>query len=120
MICKAKTKTGKPCQAQPQRGKPYCFTHDPAQATARAHAHKKGGQRTRTKHGGEILPRKVRTLGEAQAILDYTLSEIEQMPNSLQRARVLIALFDSFVKALEIGELEARIAALVEGRKNDN
>ena len=110
--CKAKTKQGKPCKAQAQRGRSYCFTHDPAQAKARAKAHRKGGHRTRTPHGNESLPRKVRTLEEAQAILDYTLSEIEHMPNSLQRARVLIALFDSFVKALEIGELEARISAL--------
>ena len=114
MQCKSKTKSGGRCQAQAVRGGDLCFTHSPKHAAQRAQAHKRGGQRNRTPHNAtpETLPDKVRTLADAQKILDYTLREILPMPNSIQRARVLIALFESFVKALEIGELEERIAAL--------
>ena len=117
MNCKAKTTSGKQCQAKPLRGKSYCFTHDPQSAQKRAQAHRKGGRATRTPHGAVILPAQVRTLDQAREILHYTLSEIENMPNSLPRARVLIALFDSFIKSIEIGELEERIAALEERTK---
>jgi len=34
------------------------------------------------------------------------------MENSIARARVLLALYDSFVKSFEIGELERRIQTL--------
>lgn len=114
--CKAKTQGGKQCQAKARTGRAYCFTHDPASARDRAAAHRKGGQRTRTEHGAAELPRQVNTIEQARGILEYTLAEIGNHENSLARARVLIALFDSFIKALEIGELEQRIKAL-EDRK---
>ena len=115
--CKAKTNGGKPCKAKPLTGRAYCFTHDPSNAKHRAQARLKGGLRTRTPHSGKTLPEQVRTIDQAREILHYTLSEIENMPNSLPRARVLIALFDSFIKSIEIGELEERIAALEERTK---
>jgi hypothetical protein len=114
MKCKAKTQNGQPCQAQAIKDSKYCFIHDPAQGAARAKARKRGGERHRTPHGGDAstILSDVKTLEDAKKILIYTLAEIMPMENSLQRARVLIALFDSFVRALEIGELEERITAL--------
>jgi hypothetical protein len=111
------TKAGGRCQAKPLRGGDYCFIHEPRTARKRAQARKRGGAATRTQHGAASLPAQVRTLDQAREILHYCLAEIEPMPNSLPRARVLIALFDSFVKALEIGELETRIAALEANQK---
>lgn len=115
--CKARTQGGKPCQAKPLRGKSYCFTHDPANARARAAARRKGGERTRINHGAAVLPAQVETIHEAREILRYVMGELMQHENSLQRARILLALHDSFIKSLEIGELEERIAAL-EALKN--
>ena len=114
--CKAISASGKPCRGRPLRGSDYCFTHDPANAKKRAQARRLGGQRSRIGHSAAQLPAQVRTLDQAREILEYTLAEIEPHENSIARARVLIALFDSFVKALEIGSLEERIAAL-EARK---
>lgn len=114
MQCKAKTASGKPCRAKPIKNSAFCFIHDPSQGAKRAEARKRGGYRNRTPHAGdpESLPAQVQTLADAQRILDYTLREILPMENSLQRARVLIALFDAFAKAIEVGEFEARLAAL--------
>jgi hypothetical protein len=112
--CKAKTKSGQPCRMKPIGGGDYCFTHSPGTRRAQAEARKKGGQARHTPHFADpvILPAKVETLPDAHQILTYTLAEVAGMDNSIGRARVLLALFDSFVKSFEIGELEQRIAAL--------
>ena len=112
--CKATTQSGKKCQAAPIKGGLYCFTHDPSNGAARAKAHRLGGERHRVPHFGDekSLPREVKTLEDAGKILSYTLAEVIPMENSIARARVLLALYDSFVKSFEIGELENRLAAL--------
>ena len=113
--CKAINKTtGKRCMAKPKAGESYCFMHDSKQAAARAAARRKGGQVHKTAHGADpaIIPQDINTLQDAKKILAYALAEILPMENTIARARVLLALFDSFAKALEIGELENRIAAL--------
>lgn len=112
--CKAKTKTGARCNMAPVVGSSYCFTHDPTQGAKRAAAHKLGGARTRVKHGGnaDALPENVRTIAQAMTILDYTLRELLEMENSIQRARALIALVGGYVDAVRVGELEARLIAI--------
>jgi hypothetical protein len=92
----------------------YCFTHAPEAGAARAIARKTGGERHRTPHYGDdsIIPREVKTLADANKILAYTLAEVVPMENSIARARLLLALYDSFVKSFEIGEVERRIQAL--------
>ena len=112
--CKQITKSGKRCQAQPKAGSDLCFMHSPKYAAARAQARRKGGQVHKTPHGADpaIIPNEINNLDHAKQILVYALAELAPMDNSLQRVRAYLALFDSFVKALEIGELENRIAAL--------
>lgn len=96
------------------KGKRYCFTHDRSKAKDRAQAHRLGGQHRYTPHFGNArsLPREVRTPADAGAILSYVLAEVLGHDNSLLRARVLLALYDSFAKSFEIGEFETRLAAL--------
>lgn len=112
--CKATTKAGTRCQAKPIKGSSYCFSHDDNSAAARAAAHKLGGERTRTPHGGnlEIIPSEINTIQDARKILIYALAELAPMENSLQRVRAYLAIHDSFVISIANGELEARIAAL--------
>jgi hypothetical protein len=112
--CNAKTQSGKPCKMQAIAGGQYCFTHAPEVGAKRAQARKRGGERHRTGHYGDesLIPREVVTLADANKILAYTLAETVPMENSIARARLLLALYDSFVKSFEIGELEKRIQAL--------
>ncbi len=119
MKCKAKTTNGQACQAQAIKGSTFCFIHDPASGAARAKARKRGGQRRRVPHYGDesLIPREVKTLDDANKILAYTLAEAVPMENSIARARLLLALYDSFVKSFEVGELEKRIQALEAMRK---
>lgn len=112
--CKAKTQSGKPCAMAAMKESKYCFTHNPNAAAARAKAHKLGGARTRVGHGsdGSNIPENIKTIAQAMTILDYTLRELLEMENSIQRARALIALVGGYVDAVKVGELEARMIAI--------
>ena len=112
--CQARTASGDPCRMSALAESDFCFSHDPAIATERARARKLGGRNRHTPHVGdpESIPAKIETIRDAGAILSYTLAELLAHENSIPRARALLAIFDSFVKAIEIGELEQRIAAL--------
>lgn len=112
--CKAKTTSGARCNARAVKGSLYCFTHDPAHAQARALARKRGGERNRTPHGAnlDLIPSEITTIQHARQILLYTLQEVLPMENSIARARVLIALFDSYVESIKTGEIQDRITAL--------
>src|SRR5262245_38961195 len=119
MRCKAKTASGAPCKMGALKGSKFCFTHDPSTRAQQAAARRKGGENRHTPHFADpsLLPAKVEKLEDANKLLTYTLAEVVGMDNSIARARLLLALFDSFVKSFEIGELEKRIAALEERTK---
>ncbi len=112
--CKSRNENGEQCRAKALKNKKYCFMHDPTSARKRAEARKLGGKRRRVDHAGDSagLPTKVRSIAEVMMILDYTLTEVVPMENSIARGRLLIALSDAYIKALEIGELESRLEAI--------
>ncbi len=114
MKCKAKTQTGAACRMGALKDSKYCFTHSPETRTQQAKARRKGGENRHTPHFADPsqLPANMATLEDASKLLTYTLTEILGHDNSIARARVLLALYDSFVKSFEIGELEKRIQAL--------
>ncbi len=112
--CKSKTENGEKCRANALKGSTFCFMHDPANARNRAEARKRGGKRRRVTHAGNLasIPNQVRSLTDVMLILDYTLAEVIPMENSIARGRLLIALSDAYIKALEIGEVEKRLEDL--------
>lgn len=112
--CAARTRSGRPCSMPTIRGKRYCYAHSPDHAAQRAATHRAGGLARHTPHATDAgeLPREARTLDDARAILTYTLRELGAHDNSLARVRVLLALHDAILRTWEVGELEARIAAL--------
>jgi hypothetical protein len=114
MNCKAKTAAGDPCKMPATKGGKFCFTHSPAHRRAQAEARKRGGQARHTQHAGnpESIPARIESIEDARALLAYVMVELLAHDNSIPRARALLALFDSFVKALEIGEIEKRLQAL--------
>lgn len=96
------------------KGSAYCFTHDPTNGARRAAARKLGGARTRVGHGSDAanIPENITTIAQAMTILDYTLRELLELENSIQRSRALIALVGGYVDAVRVGELEARMIAI--------
>jgi hypothetical protein len=112
--CSALTANGQHCQAHAIAGSTMCFTHDPAQGTARAKAHQLGGQRRRVGHAGDVsrIPPEVRSVVDVMKILDYDLAETLILENSEKRGRLLVTLCSAFIEAMKAGEWEGRVAAL--------
>ena len=120
MRCKALSKSsGKQCRAGALPGHEFCFWHEPTNERERVKARKKGGKYRRVEHAGDplTLPQTFATVEDVNKILDYVLAEVLPMSNSIARARLLLSIHDSFLRAIEIGELENRIAALEAMRK---
>jgi hypothetical protein len=101
----------------------HCFAHDPARAADRARARKQGGHQrhagtARTEgRGRAAAPREVVTLGsvaDVRTLLERTVGDTLALDNSPQRSRTIGGLLGVALKALEVGELEARVAALEE------
>ena len=103
---------GEPCGGYAVRGSNFCFTHDPASAQARTEAHRKGGQRNRVKHSGPLdqIPVKPRSPDDVLQILDYTLLELLNLENSIQRGRLLVSIASVYLHVMQVGELEQRLA----------
>jgi hypothetical protein len=110
--CARITKAGTRCNSYARKGSKYCFTHDPKSAAQSALAHQKGGRAGATGHSNAKVPTKVRTIEEVLEVLDYTLSELVLMTNSILRSRGLIALAEAYLKAISVGEFETRLARL--------
>jgi hypothetical protein len=103
----------------PLRGSEWCWTHNPDNARERAEARKRGGSRRRTP--GTLLDEPEsqaelpRTLGDMLAVragIDLVWRDTLRQENSGSRSRTLVAVLMAAMKALEVGEYEARIQAL--------
>jgi hypothetical protein len=116
--CSATNAQGKPCRMAPVAGSDpaLCFTHSPARAPERARARKRGGEARRTPVlyalGPEALP--LRDVASIQQLLETTVHETRALPPGHERSRAIGSLLMLALKALETGELEARLAALEE------
>jgi hypothetical protein len=100
----------------PLEGSDRCFCHAPDQAPARARARKRGGQATRTPLLFPLPPEPspLRDVASVQTLLEEVVHETRVQPNSAQRSRTIAVLLGVALRTLEIGELEARLAALEE------
>ena len=113
--CRAVNQDGTPCQAYALAGSDYCFQHDPARAAERRDARSKGG---RARHGrhigpvGQAEPVALETMGDVAGLIRCTIYDTLQLENSLQRARTIGYLANLFLKALDMANLEERIAAI--------
>lgn len=105
---------GRSCRAGPQRDRPYCFAHDPERAAEAAEARRLGGLRRR-KEGTIAVAYDLPGLDSVDGIrrlLDVVVTDGLGLENGIARLRVLIAAAGAATKLLEVGELEARVAAL--------
>jgi len=112
--CRGETRDGSPCGMARLSGSEFCFAHDPRRGRDRAAARVKGGRNRRTAHGAAppgTAPG-LRSVDAIQGELERAVFDTLAMANSNQRNRTLGYLLGFALRALEVGELEARIAAL--------
>lgn len=113
MNCSATNRRGQPCAMAAQRDREFCFIHDPAKARDRAEARRLGGRRRQTTRGA-APPESVslRRVAEILELLETVTVDTLRQENSAQRSRAVVALAGLALKAVEVGELEERVAAL--------
>jgi hypothetical protein len=117
--CKAKNRQGKPCGAAAMADRDYCWTHDPGLREQRHQARSQGG---RARHGRQLTwsgedhrpAIRIRTTDDVMAIVERAILHEVTLENSHNRNRTLGYLSMVALKALEVGELEQRLAALEE------
>ena len=113
--CNATTKGGKPCPQSALPDSDRCYMHAPERAAERAEARRKGGLNRRTSKGkawpdGADL--KLRSVEDVQVVLEQALADTILQENSGSRTQGLVRVAMAALKALEVGELEVRMAAL--------
>ena len=97
----------------------WCFSHDPARASERARARKKGGLNRRVpKTERERSEIQLRSVASVQEVIETAVADTFLQQNSVQRSRTLGYLAGLALKALEVGELEERLAILEASMKN--
>ena len=112
--CCGETRDGSPCGMARLAGSEYCFAHDPRRGRDRAKARVKGGRNRRTAHGSTppgTAPA-LRSVAAIQGELERVVFDTLLMPNSSQRNRTVGYLVGFALRAVEIGEIEERLAAL--------
>lgn len=113
-VCRAATADGKRCPAAPLRDEEYCFMHSPDHSAEAAEARKLGGLRRRREKTLSIAYdfEGLRTSDSIERVLEIATLDALGLENSIARCRVLIAAALAASRLLEVGELEARLAAL--------
>jgi hypothetical protein len=115
--CQAHNRQGRPCGAYALAGSNYCWTHDPDLREQRRLARSRGGQARHRQHitwsddthGPSIH---IRSVTDVLALLERALLHEVTLENSHARNACIGRLCLVALKALEVGALEERIAAL--------
>ena len=110
--CEFVKQNGEPCHAPALRGSQLCYWHDPALATQRAEARKKGGINRRVSKRSSDRRYSIRAVDDVLTVLEDALNDVVGLENSHSRARTIGYLSGIALKAIEVGELENRVAAL--------
>ena len=105
---------GERCRAAPLRGSSLCYWHDPSVARERAEARRLGGlRRRREKATSQVFDwGGLENVEEIRRVLEVAVIDTLGLDNSPARSRTLGYLASLSLKALEVGELEERVAAL--------
>jgi hypothetical protein len=119
--CEALNASGLPCQMPPLTGEQWCWSHHPDRREAAHDARKRGGLHSR---GSDTTPAPteldVASLPGRFEVLEHTLRDTMQQPNTPARSRAVAALLrlahdmDLQAEETEIREQLHELARLVE------
>ncbi len=112
--CQAVKEDGAPCRAAPLTGSDHCRMHSPDHAQEVQESRRLGGLRRRrevTVQGAYDLGKLDRVDG-LQRVIEIAILDTLGLENSVARARTLGYLVGVGLKALEVGELEERMAVM--------
>ena len=104
-------RSGRPCGGIAIRGSAFCFAHAPEQAEKRAEARRRGGQAGRVATLAESNLT-VRSLGDVVALIELTINDCRAGRVDVRIANAIGVLANTAIRAIERGDLEARLEAL--------
>ncbi len=115
-VCHFLKGDGARCAAPPLREGDFCLMHSPEHAAEVAEGRRLGGLRRRREVaiGGAYDFDGLTSVPQVRRLLDVAAVDTLGLENSLGRSRTLGYLAQIALKALEVGELEARLAAIEE------
>jgi len=110
--CEAVKANGEPCGAFAVRGSRFCFAHCPERAQERRAAQSRGGRarHRRVLQDGDRVH--LETVADVVAVLESALGELVTLEPSVAKSRAVGYLCGQAVRALELSDIEARVAAL--------
>ena len=105
---------GRLCRSSALRGEEFCLFHSPSHEEEAAEARRLGGLRRRKEKtvSGAYDFEGLRTVSDIQRVLEVAATDTLALENSVARNRTLAYLSQTALKALEVGELEERLALL--------
>ena len=108
--------SGEPCGAPPLLDSDQCFWHSPQTAREAAEARRLGGLRRRRENtlGGAYDIEGLRSIEDIQRLTELAMFDTLELPNSVGRSRALTTLALGALRALEVREMEQRLAAVEE------
>ncbi len=111
--CVGKTTTGTPCRATPQSGSSFCFLHDPDKGEEQRRARQAGGNTRAAKVLDAETPAKdIRSVADVTGLLSDTIHQVRTGALDPKVANCVGYLSGILLKAIEVGEIEERLAAM--------
>jgi len=108
--CTATARSGKPCQAPPLRGKVRCAFHSGNRA---AICGQRGGRRRAVFNPDNLEPmRPPQNAADLLQMLSQTIVEVRSAKIDTRAANSIAYLGASFLRAVEVSDLETRLRAL--------
>jgi hypothetical protein len=104
---------GSRCRAGALPGKPFCVFHDPSLSDRRAEGRRKGGENRRA----PVLPadspdHSLTSVADVVALLGQTINQVRRGELDPRVGNTVGYLGSVLLRALDMGELERRLAAL--------
>lgn len=116
--CKGVRATGEPCRSTAVDESNHCWAHKPGNEAARKAASARGGaNRSTVARAAKALPADMR---DVAALILRSLQAVEAETMKPGQAGAIAALAGAYVRVVDAGDVEARIAALeaaLEGRR---
>jgi hypothetical protein len=110
-VCAARTKDGEQCRAIPGDSG-YCVMHDPQHAETMALARTNAGTVARGIATVGEPPDELRSYDDLVKLLEFTMRNILQTPNSPTRSKLLLALAAQVANTVNSAELEGRLRVM--------
>lgn len=112
--CQQRLPDGSLCRAAPLKDSEFCLFHSPEHKAEVAEARRLGGLRRRREVAvaGAYDFGGLGSVCDIRRLLEVAVLDVLSLENSVARARTLAYLAQTALKALQLGEMEERLAAL--------